>query len=702
MKAQKYFNSSWGLCIFCILLSNSLFAGIDGKKLTIGDSTKQGGAPYFYATLDAAGFSDWIYYGYSPIHDYPYHELLSGEWGAAIYYEGIDTAVIDPNTGQRQAMWLTQQFEYPYWSTHSTFSAPGLCAAWNNPANPAPGMNTGQSVITNGDVEITIDYEVVDLEPLAGDFYSPMSFIADPNGGAIGYMYSDRYVFLQTYTLRNLKDQALTDLEFYQFLHGHGADEYGPAVHSTYCDVLLQDPLADYTPYNPVHQVGNFRYDITQWNGPMSSQSHTDYVGFSSPLAPDWFDNDTYNGHNGRPQDGTHVHIENRNLNGIDRIYNAEVGGAMGWSLGSLDPNETISLTVVFLFGPQQETPDLILTKTDDVEPPSCVEPGAPLTYTIRWQNIGMADAENAVLKDYLPAGVDYNYVLGLSPLVLDPNYNAAEHSYTWQIGTIPASGSGSRQLSVTVNEKAEPGMLMKNKAVLTTSIGQVSTQMGTPVCCWDGDIIYVDRQATGANIGTDWRNAYTNLQSALARAAAGCGAEIWVARETYDPGRSAEATFAIPDGVSVYGGFLGTEASRDQRHPDRYKTILTGAAETERNGTVVTMGDGTILDGFTVTGAVDYGVYGSGVDFSLENCVVENNEQYGVYAINGDVSIKWCKIKNNTLDGIYHSGQRSIIILDNCQILENLEYGIYSENSTPTIKTVSYTHLTLPTKRIV
>lgn len=126
MKAQGHSGFIRVLCIFCILFSASSFGLIDGKNLTIGDSTGQGGAPYFYATLDAAGFSDWIFYGQSPIHSYGYHELLSGEWGAAIYYDGIDTAIIDPNTGDCQAMWLTQQFEYPYWSTNSHFSASGF------------------------------------------------------------------------------------------------------------------------------------------------------------------------------------------------------------------------------------------------------------------------------------------------------------------------------------------------------------------------------------------------------------------------------------------------------------------------------------------------------------------------------------------------------------------------------------------------
>ena len=43
------------------------------------------------------------------------------------------------------------------------------------------------------------------------------------------------------------------------------------------------------------------------------------------------------------------------------------------------------------------------------------------------------------------------------------------------------------------------------------------------------GNIIYVNAGAAGGNNGTSWTDAYTDLQSALARASA--GDEIWVAK---------------------------------------------------------------------------------------------------------------------------------------------------------------------------
>jgi hypothetical protein len=104
-----------------------------------------------------------------------------------------------------------------------------------------------------------------------------------------------------------------------------------------------------------------------------------------------------------------------------------------------------------------------------------------------------------------------------------------------------------------------------------------------------------------------------------------------------------------------------------------------------ERNETIVTMGDNSLLDGFTVTDAADYGIYGSIADFTIENCTVIGNEEYGIRAIGGNVIIRWCFIQNN-VDGIRHQGEGFTLTIENTQVRKNMRYGIFSQNSTPTI----------------
>ena len=67
---------------------------------------------------------------------------------------------------------------------------------------------------------------------------------------------------------------------------------------------------------------------------------------------------------------------------------------------------------------------------------------------------------------------------------------------------------------------------------------------------------IYVDADATQANDGTSWANAYTSLSFGLLAAVPGL--EVWVAEGSYKPGLTRGETFILKNGVE------STAASRE------------------------------------------------------------------------------------------------------------------------------------------
>ena len=124
---------------------------------------------------------------------------------------------------------------------------------------------------------------------------------------------------------------------------------------------------------------------------------------------------------------------------------------------------------------------------------------------------------------------------------------------------------------------------------------------------------LYVRPDASGD--GSSWQQA-ADLQTVLLDATA--GTQIWVARGTYypTPGTDRTASFVVPDGVRLYGGFTGNESGLVQRNPGVNLTILSGeigtTAPTDNSYNVVyTEGAGasTLIDGFTITGGYAMGV---------------------------------------------------------------------------------------------
>jgi hypothetical protein len=136
---------------------------------------------------------------------------------------------------------------------------------------------------------------------------------------------------------------------------------------------------------------------------------------------------------------------------------------------------------------------------------------------------------------------------------------------------------------------------------------GQPFDAGGTPAA----RTLHVNASAAAGGDGTSWGQAFNDLQAALA--AAQPGDQVWVARGTYAPtsGVDRSASFALPDGVAIYGGFAGTETKLEDRDWTAHVTTLTGdigasgdpADNSYHVVTVRSLKAATTLDGFTITG---------------------------------------------------------------------------------------------------
>jgi hypothetical protein len=130
------------------------------------------------------------------------------------------------------------------------------------------------------------------------------------------------------------------------------------------------------------------------------------------------------------------------------------------------------------------------------------------------------------------------------------------------------------------------------------------------------GATLYVKHNATGANNGTSWANAYTDLQVALNAAAV--NDKIWVVAGTYIPTQKPTGvtsldnrlqTFYLNKNVKLYGGFVGTETQLSQRNPAVNITILSGNIGAVGDNTdncyhvfvTVNLSYLAVIDGFTI-----------------------------------------------------------------------------------------------------
>ncbi|MFT5185066.1 MAG: hypothetical protein ACI84C_002201 [Flavobacteriales bacterium] len=183
--------------------------------------------------------------------------------------------------------------------------------------------------------------------------------------------------------------------------------------------------------------------------------------------------------------------------------------------------------------------------------------------------------------------------------------------------------------------------------------------------------VIYVDQDASGTNSGTSWANAYTDLQSALA--AASSGDDIWVAEGVYKPTSTTDRDiqFEIDSGISLYGGFNGTELLRNERNWASNVTELSGAI-----GSPVDITDNSYNVIYAL--GTDIIVNGFGLKKAYRDFADPSYPQGAIYmALNTQMELKNCSIYNNSSSNgpaMSSSGEVNLTMI-NCLVRDNTTY---------------------------
>ncbi len=272
-----------------------------------------------------------------------------------------------------------------------------------------------------------------------------------------------------------------------------------------------------------------------------------------------------------------------------------------------------------------------------------------------------------------------------------------------------------------------------------TASIGSWCLNFTITPACPAGNIAYVNANATGANNGTSWTDAFTKLQDALTLTNS-CPAitQIWVAAGTYKPttGTDRTVSFVMKNGLAIYGGFAGGETQLSQRNWTTNVTALSG----DLNGDDVVTGNGAtlsitnngenslhvifnfnnglnataVLDGFTIEGGnandissfpnyVGGGMLNRSASPMVTNCVFSGNSNRnaggGMYNLLSSPTLSNCSFLENSCElfeggGMYNASSSSPI-LTNCSFSGNRAGrnggGMYNDASSPTLTNCSF-----------
>lgn len=207
--------------------------------------------------------------------------------------------------------------------------------------------------------------------------------------------------------------------------------------------------------------------------------------------------------------------------------------------------------------------------------------------------------------------------------------------------------------------------------------------------------VYYVDAsRANNTGAGTSWATAKKDIQNAIDLATS--GDQIWIKAGTYYPTvdlfssscptDARDKTFLIKNGISLYGGFVGTESLLSERNIPNNQTVLNGDIGTVNTSSdncyhVVSIVNNTAastLDGLIIT---DGTTSTSSSNVTVGSTIVNRNRGAGInirYAAETLIThiIRNCVIKNNlggsNGNGVGISSFGTHLTIENSMIINN------------------------------
>ncbi len=262
---------------------------------------------------------------------------------------------------------------------------------------------------------------------------------------------------------------------------------------------------------------------------------------------------------------------------------------------------------------------------------------------------------------DYILAGGSFlTYDGNAAEFLVKVTPNGA---YESSFNTVSGADGGVESLVINDNTSLYIGGTFQNyQGSSANRIAKINNSVIAPP-----PYIYVDWNASGANDGTSWNDAFNTLQDALAVAVS--GDSVLVAEGTYTPSVISDNTesWDIPTGVKLFGGFTSGDNFTDRDSTRATKqTILSGEVQGDADSTNNTTRlfdlngvSDIIIDGFVIEHAyttTNGGVlYATATTLEFRNCHIQNNAcaTTGVsgavlYLNSGKVDFYYCDINNN------------------------------------------------------